>query len=36
MFEVNDLGFRVATIVPEPTTLMLGVMARVGLLRRRR
>jgi len=33
--ETHDVGFRVASI-PEPSTLLLGVMASVGVLMRRR
>lgn len=34
--EVDRLGFRVATIVPEPSTVLMGALAAVGLLVRRR
>ena len=34
--EVNDVGFRVASQVPEPSTLLLGALGAIGLLLRRR
>jgi hypothetical protein len=30
--EMSSIGFRVATRIPEPSTLLLGVMAAAGLL----
>jgi hypothetical protein len=30
------IGFRVATVIPEPSTLLLVALAGMGLLRRRR
>ncbi len=36
-FDQDDyIGFRVASVVPEPSTLLLGTLACVGLLRARR
>lgn len=34
--ENRDLGFRVASIIPEPSTLMLGALASAGLMMWRR
>ena len=33
---IGNFGFRVASVVPEPSTLLLGLLAAVGLLMRRR
>ena len=32
----NLIGFRVASIIPEPCTLLLGALANIGLMLRRR
>jgi sulfatase modifying factor 1 len=34
--EVRSVGFRVASIIPEPSTLLLGALASVGLMMWRR
>jgi len=36
IFEDLDVGFRIATIIPEPSALLLGALACVGLLVQRR
>jgi formylglycine-generating enzyme required for sulfatase activity len=35
-YENNQIGFRVASLIPEPSTLLLGALAGMGLLWRRR
>jgi len=34
--EFDKIGFRVASIIPEPSTLLLGALASLGMLMRRR